>query len=85
MTFPPVNTTALPTLTRASAPLTCEVEVVNEHGERQRMSIPAERALTVYVDKPDNPLLDNPIKAGLAAAVWGVGLAYFRNWWASRR
>ncbi len=41
----------MPTLTRASAPLTCEVEVVNEHGERQRMSIPAERALTVYVDK----------------------------------
>lgn len=35
--------------------------------------------------QPDNPLLDNPIKAGLAAAVWGVGLAYFRNWWASRR
>jgi FdhD protein len=51
MTLPPVNTTALPTLTRAIAPLTCEVEVVNEHGERQRMSIPAERALTVYVDK----------------------------------
>ena len=51
MTLTPVNTPALPTLTRASAPLTCEVEVVNEHGEHQRMSIPAERALTVYVDK----------------------------------
>ena len=51
MTLPPVNTTALPTLTRAIAPLTCEVEVVNEHGERLQMSIPAERALTVYVDK----------------------------------
>ena len=51
MTLSPVNISALPTLTRASAPLTCEVEVVNEHGERQRMSIPAERALTVYVDK----------------------------------
>ncbi|MEY3487333.1 MAG: hypothetical protein RL075_1338 [Pseudomonadota bacterium] len=51
MTLSPVNTSALPTLTRASAPLTCEVEVVNEHGEHQRMSIPAERALTVYVDK----------------------------------
>jgi FdhD protein len=51
MTLPPANPTALPTLTRASAPLTCEVEVVNEHGELQRMSIPAERALTVYVDK----------------------------------
>ena len=51
MTLLPVNTTALPILTRAIAPLTCEVEVVNEHGEHQRMSIPAERALTVYVDK----------------------------------
>ena len=51
MTLLTVNTPALPTLTRASAPLTCEVEVVNEHGEHQRMSIPAERALTVYVDK----------------------------------
>jgi len=42
---------SLPALTRAIAPLTCDVEVVNEHGERQRMSIPAERPLTVYVDK----------------------------------
>jgi FdhD protein len=31
--------------------LTCEVEVLNEHGERLSMSIPAERPLTVYVDK----------------------------------
>jgi FdhD protein len=31
--------------------LTCEVEAVNEYGETQRISIPAERALTVYVDK----------------------------------
>jgi FdhD protein len=42
---------ALPLLTSASAPLTCDVEVVNEYGEHQRLSIPAERALTVYVDK----------------------------------
>ncbi|MDO9277364.1 MAG: formate dehydrogenase accessory sulfurtransferase FdhD [Polaromonas sp.] len=41
----------LPLLTEASAPLTCEVDIVNEYGEQQRMSIPAERALTVYVDK----------------------------------
>ncbi len=38
-------------LTRACAPLTEEVEVVDEHGHRQRVSIPAERALTLYVDK----------------------------------
>ncbi len=41
----------LPHLSRAAAPLTCEVEVVNEFGESQRMAIPAERPLTVYVDK----------------------------------
>jgi FdhD protein len=41
----------LPHLTRASAPLTREVSVVNEHGDTSTLSIPAERALTVYVDK----------------------------------
>lgn len=41
----------LPHLTRASAPLTREVPVVNEHGDTSTLSIPAERALTVYVDK----------------------------------
>jgi FdhD protein len=42
---------SLPVLTEARAPLTRSVEVVNEHGERETISIPAERALTVYVDK----------------------------------
>ncbi len=46
-----LSPTLLPFLTQASAPLTCEVDIVNEYGEQQRMSIPAERALTVYVDK----------------------------------
>lgn len=41
----------LPRLTRAEAPLTCEIDVVNEHGEHLQIAIPAERALTVYVDK----------------------------------
>ena len=41
----------LPQLTCAHAPLTREIEVVNEHGAREAISIPAERALTVYVDK----------------------------------
>ncbi len=41
----------LPHLTQAQAPLTREVSVINEHGERSIVSIPAERALTVYVDK----------------------------------
>ena len=42
---------SLPELTEARAPLTRSVEVVNEHGEQETISIPAERALTVYVDK----------------------------------
>ena len=41
----------LPHLTRAQAPLTCEIDAVNEYGEVQKVAIPAERALTVYVDK----------------------------------
>lgn len=41
----------MPRLTRARAPLTREVLVVNEFGDADTVSIPAERALTVYVDK----------------------------------
>ena len=43
--------TLLPRLTQARAPLTRAVEVINQHGDRETISIPAERALTVYVDK----------------------------------
>ena len=42
---------ALPELTNARAALTQEIETVNERGERARISIPAERPLTLYVDK----------------------------------
>jgi FdhD protein len=38
-------------LTQARAPLTREVETVDEYGERRVTSIPAERPLTIYVDK----------------------------------
>jgi len=41
----------LPRLTQARAPLTREIEVTDEHGQRQALQIPAERDLTVYVDK----------------------------------
>jgi FdhD protein len=40
-----------PALSAARAPLTREIATVNEHGERGTASIPAERDLTVYVDK----------------------------------
>jgi FdhD protein len=43
--------TVLPHLTQAQAELTRHIDVVNEHGVRELVSIPAERALTVYVDK----------------------------------
>lgn len=41
----------LPHLTQARAPLTHPITVLNEHGEHLTVSIPSERALTVYVDK----------------------------------
>jgi len=41
----------LPRLTQARAPVTQAIAVVNEFGERRSLEIPAERALTVYVDK----------------------------------
>ncbi|MFN3495413.1 MAG: formate dehydrogenase accessory sulfurtransferase FdhD [Hydrogenophaga sp.] len=40
-----------PSLTNARAPLTREVEVMDQHGQRDTLHIPAERDLTVYVDK----------------------------------
>ena len=46
-----VAAATLPRLTQARAPLTREVEVVDEHGATSRVSIPAERDLTIYVDR----------------------------------
>jgi FdhD protein len=42
---------SLPRLTQVQAELTRHIDVVNEHGVHEQTSIPAERALTVYVDK----------------------------------
>lgn len=41
----------LPALTQARAALTSEIVAINEFGEPTCVSIPAERALTIYVDK----------------------------------
>jgi FdhD protein len=49
---PPSSTSAmLPRLTEARADLTREVTVVDEAGQTRTLRIPAERDLTVYVDK----------------------------------
>ena len=44
-------TSLKPRLTQARAELTRQIEVVNEFGEASHIHIPAERALTVYLDK----------------------------------
>ena len=48
---PNLHIVSLPRLTQAQAPLTQAIAVVNEFGQPQMLDIPAERALTVYVDK----------------------------------
>lgn len=65
---------SLPVLTEARAPLTRSVEVVNEHGEQETISIPAERALTVYVDKRELVTLMT-----LGAQPEWLVLGYLRN------
>jgi FdhD protein len=47
----PLSTSLKPRLTHARAELTRQIEVVNELGETSQVHIPAERALTVYLDK----------------------------------
>lgn len=64
----------LPLLTQARAPLTQEIETVNEHGERGAISIPAERPLTVYVDRRELVTLMT-----LGARPEWLVLGYLRN------
>lgn len=63
-----------PRLTQASAPLTHEIEVLDEFGQRRRIAIPAERALTVFVDKRELVTLMT-----LGAAPEWLVLGYLRN------
>ncbi len=46
-----VHFMSIPTFTTARAPLTHRVSATNEAGDQEAVFIPAERALTVYVDK----------------------------------
>ena len=65
---------ALPFLTQARALLTREIDTINEHGDRSTTSIPAERALTVYVDKRELVTLMT-----LGARPEWLVLGYLRN------
>jgi FdhD protein len=65
---------SLPSLTQARAPLTQEIQTVNEHGEAGSTSIPAERPLTVYVDKRELVTLMT-----LGAQPEWLVLGYLRN------
>jgi FdhD protein len=64
----------LPRLTAASAALTKEVSVRDEFGAERRIAIPAERALTVFVDKRELVTLMT-----LGAAPELLVLGYLRN------
>ena len=64
----------MPRLTQASAPLTERVQVIDQHGQAQPVSIPAERALTVYIDKRELVTLMT-----LGARPEWLVLGYLRN------
>jgi FdhD protein len=66
--------TALPRLTQAALPLTREVLVLDEFGQRRPIHIPAERPLTLYVDKREVVTLMT-----LGAAPELLALGYLRN------
>lgn len=63
-----------PQLSNASATLTHDVEVVDERGRRSVIAIPAERPLTVYVDKRELVTLMT-----LGGAPEALILGYLRN------
>src|SRR5512139_3642484 len=63
-----------PRMTQAGMPLTREIEVLDEYGERRRIHIPDERPLTVFVDKRELVTLMT-----LGAAPELLVLGYLRN------
>jgi FdhD protein len=63
-----------PQLSHAAAPLTHDVEVLDERGRLSTIAIPAERPLTVYVDKRELVTLMT-----LGGAPEALTLGYLRN------
>lgn len=70
----PMPMPTLPRLTDTGAPLTREIEVLDEYGERRTLHIPNERPLTVFVDKRELVTLMT-----LGAAPELLVLGYLRN------
>lgn len=64
----------LPRLSQARQPLTCELMAINEHGQTVCTAMPAERPLTVYVDKQELVTLMT-----LGAQPEWLVLGYLRN------
>ncbi len=69
-----MNARRRPQLSDAAAPLTHPVEVLDERGRRSTIAIPAERPLTVYVDKRELVTLMT-----LGGAPELLTLGYLRN------
>jgi FdhD protein len=63
-----------PQLSNSAAPLTMEVDATDERGRASRISIPAERPLTIYLDKRELVTLMT-----LGGAPEALTLGYLRN------
>ncbi|MBE2244222.1 MAG: formate dehydrogenase accessory sulfurtransferase FdhD [Burkholderiaceae bacterium] len=70
----PTHAAQRPRLTQASAPLTRAIEVRDEFGAARSITIPAERPLTIFVDKRELVTLMT-----LGAAPELLALGYLRN------
>jgi FdhD protein len=69
-----VPVTLLPRLTQARVPLTREVQVLDEYGQHRNLHIPAERPLTLFVDRRELVTLMT-----LGSAPELLALGYLRN------
>ena len=75
MTLGPLALDAdLPRLSQARLPLTCDIEALDESGQRRQLAIPVERGLTIYIDKRELVTLMT-----LGARPEWLVLGYLRN------
>ncbi|MGA1574743.1 MAG: formate dehydrogenase accessory sulfurtransferase FdhD [Burkholderiaceae bacterium] len=69
-----VHSHHLPQLSQAAAPLVCQVSVVDERGRSKPLHVPAERPLTIYLNKQETVTLMT-----LGAAPEALVLGWLRN------